>query len=151
MAIPLSDIGVLPTGCVIKYIPDSVWWRTSYCIPSPLSSTSVIKQKGFGFTVFNATFNNISGISWLSVLSVEETRAPGENHWPVASHWQTLSHNVVSSTFPWTGFEFTTIVVIDTDCLTFSNCILQLLDFFPEENRWNIWEKNHCKLREAIF
>jgi hypothetical protein len=42
-------------------------------------------------------------------------------------------------------------VVIDTDCLTFSNCILQLLDFFPEENRWNIWEKNHCKLREAIF
>ena len=21
---------------------------------------------------------------------------PGENHWPVASHWQTLSHNVVS-------------------------------------------------------
>jgi hypothetical protein len=29
----------------------------------------------------------------------------------------------------------TTIVVIDTDCLTFSNCILQLLDFFPEENR----------------
>ena len=23
---------------------------------------------------------------------------PGKNHWPVASHWQTLSHNVVSST-----------------------------------------------------
>jgi hypothetical protein len=29
---------------------------------------------------------------------VEETRVPGENHRPVASHWQTLSHNVVSST-----------------------------------------------------
>ena len=28
---------------------------------------------------------------------MEETGAPGENHWPVASHWQTLSHNVVSS------------------------------------------------------
>jgi hypothetical protein len=28
---------------------------------------------------------------------VEETGVPGENHWPVASHWQTLSHNVVSS------------------------------------------------------
>jgi hypothetical protein len=27
---------------------------------------------------------------------VEETGVPGENHWPVASHWQTLSHNVVS-------------------------------------------------------
>jgi hypothetical protein len=29
---------------------------------------------------------------------VEETGVPGENHWPVASHWQTVSHNVVSST-----------------------------------------------------
>jgi hypothetical protein len=33
--------------------------------------------------VFNATFNNISVISWLSVLLVEET---GENDQPVASH-----------------------------------------------------------------
>jgi hypothetical protein len=48
--------------------------------------------------VFNATFNNISVISWGSVLLVEETGVPGENHWPVASQWQTLSHNVVSST-----------------------------------------------------
>jgi len=47
------------------------------------------------FMVFNATFNNISVISWRSVLLVEETR---ENHWPVESHWQTLSHNVVSIT-----------------------------------------------------
>jgi hypothetical protein len=35
---------------------------------------------------------------WWSVLLVEETRVPEENHWPVASHWQTLLHNVVSST-----------------------------------------------------
>jgi hypothetical protein len=42
--------------------------------------------------VFNATFNNIS------VILVEENKVPGENHIPVASHWQTLSHNVVSST-----------------------------------------------------
>ena len=26
---------------------------------------------------------------------MEETGGPGENHRPVASHWQTLSHNVV--------------------------------------------------------
>ena len=45
--------------------------------------------------VFNATFNSISVISWRSVLLVEET---GENDRPVASHCQTLSHNVVSST-----------------------------------------------------
>jgi hypothetical protein len=45
--------------------------------------------------VFNATFNNISVISWRSVLLVEETGGPGEIHRPVASHWQTLSHNYV--------------------------------------------------------
>jgi len=47
---------------------------------------------------FNATFNNISVISWRSVLLVGETGVPGENHRPAASHCQTLSHNVVSST-----------------------------------------------------
>ena len=41
--------------------------------------------------VFSATFNSIS------VLLVEETGVPGENHWPVASHWRTLSHNDLSS------------------------------------------------------
>ena len=52
-------------------------------------------NSGWWFMVFNATFNNNSVISWRAVLSVEET---GENHRPVASHWQTLSHNVASST-----------------------------------------------------
>jgi hypothetical protein len=33
-----------------------------------------------------------------SVLLVEETGGPRENHWRVASHWQTLSYNVVSGT-----------------------------------------------------
>ena len=42
--------------------------------------------------IINATFNTISAISWRSVLLVEETRVPGENH------WHSLSHNVVSST-----------------------------------------------------
>ena len=48
------------------------------------------------FMVFNTTFNNILAISWQSVLLVEETGVPRENHRPVASHCQTLSHNVVS-------------------------------------------------------
>jgi hypothetical protein len=47
--------------------------------------------------VFNATFNNILVISWRSVLLVEETGVPGENHRHVASHRQTSLHNVVSS------------------------------------------------------
>jgi hypothetical protein len=36
------------------------------------------------FWRFNATFSNISAISWLSVLVVEEA---GENHRPCASNW----------------------------------------------------------------
>jgi len=49
--------------------------------------------------VFNASFNNnISVISWRSVLLMEETSVPGENHRPAANHRQTLSHHVVSST-----------------------------------------------------
>jgi len=36
--------------------------------------------------VFKATFNNISAISWRSVLLVEETGVPGENHQLVTSH-----------------------------------------------------------------
>jgi len=35
--------------------------------------------------VFNATFNNISVISWLSVLLVKETGVPRENQQPPAS------------------------------------------------------------------
>jgi len=47
--------------------------------------------------VFKATFNNISVILWRSVLLVEETGVPRENHWPAASHCQNLSHHVASS------------------------------------------------------
>jgi hypothetical protein len=36
--------------------------------------------------VFNAIFNNISAILWQSVLLVEQTGVPGENHQPVVSH-----------------------------------------------------------------
>ena len=51
-----------------------------------------------GVMVFNTTFNDISAISLWSVLLVKETRVPGGNHWPTTSQWQTVSHNVVSST-----------------------------------------------------
>jgi hypothetical protein len=48
--------------------------------------------------VFNATFNNISVISWQSALLMEETGLPKETHRPAASYFQTLSHYVSSST-----------------------------------------------------
>ena len=41
-----------------------------------------------GFVVFNVTFSNISLTSWQSVLLVEETGIPGENHRSDASHCQ---------------------------------------------------------------
>jgi hypothetical protein len=46
----------------------------------------MIKLLGIRVIVFNAIFNNISVILWLSVLLVEETGVPRENHRPVASH-----------------------------------------------------------------
>jgi hypothetical protein len=36
--------------------------------------------------VFNATFNTISAISWRSVLEVEDTGVPEENHQPAKCH-----------------------------------------------------------------
>jgi hypothetical protein len=44
--------------------------------------------------VLNATFNNISAISWWSVLLLEETEVPKGNHRPAASYWQALLLNV---------------------------------------------------------
>jgi hypothetical protein len=41
----------------------------------------------FDFIVFNATFSNISAISWRPVLVVEEAGVPGETHRPWASNW----------------------------------------------------------------
>jgi hypothetical protein len=67
------------------------------------------------FMLFNGTFNNVSTISWWSVLLVEETGVPGENHRPASSHWQTLSHNIVSSTSRLNEVRTQTLVVIDTD------------------------------------
>jgi hypothetical protein len=53
---------------------------------------STISGSGW-LMVLNATFNNISVISWQSVLLAEKTGVFRENHRPVASHWQSLSHN----------------------------------------------------------
>ena len=55
--------------------------------------------------VFNANINNISDISWRSVLFVEETGVLGENHRSTASHLQTLQHDVVSSTPHQSGIQ----------------------------------------------
>ena len=58
-----------------------------------MDQTSVIKVSWYcsegvwlWVTLFKATSNNISVISWWSVLLMEETRVPREKHCPTASH-----------------------------------------------------------------
>jgi hypothetical protein len=62
-----------------------------------------------GLECWNASFNNISVISWQSVSLVEET---GENH----RLTNFITQYYIEYTSPWVGFELTTLVVIGTDC-----------------------------------
>ena len=64
----------------------------SHCISATLPQTK-IQCYGYGVS----RHFNISVIWLRLVLLVGETRVPRENHLPVASHWQTLSHKVVLS------------------------------------------------------
>jgi hypothetical protein len=65
----------------------------------------------------NVTFNNISVISWRSVLLVKETEHP-ERKTPTCRNSMTnfITHCYIEYMSPWTGFEFTTLVAIGTDC-----------------------------------
>jgi hypothetical protein len=54
------------------------------------------------FLVFNATFSNISAISWWPVLEVEEA---GENHRSWASNWELLSLAAVSRVHPFCNLQ----------------------------------------------
>jgi hypothetical protein len=51
-----------------------------------LSAASITEKSLVWFMMFNATFNNISVISWRSVLLVDKTGVARENHQPVTSH-----------------------------------------------------------------
>jgi hypothetical protein len=45
--------------------------------------------------LFNATFNNISAIPWWSVLLVEETGVPVENHRPILEVTEKLLYHIM--------------------------------------------------------
>jgi hypothetical protein len=70
----------------------------SVCVTILKGKNNSVKRARVSVIVLNATVNNISVISWRSVLLMQETGVPRENHRPAVSHWQTLSHIVVSST-----------------------------------------------------
>ena len=75
-------------GCILYFYQ---WGR----------SRNVIQSLCGWFMVFNASFSNISVISWRSVLLVEETVVPGENHRPIAylKHkcWNTNIVNLIKA------------------------------------------------------
>jgi hypothetical protein len=65
--------------------------------------------------VFNATLNNISVISWRTVLLVEETGVPGETtDLPQVTDKLMMLYLIHLG---WTGFQLITLVVIGTDCM----------------------------------
>jgi hypothetical protein len=68
-----------------------------------------------GFMVFNATFNNISVISWRSVLLVEKSEYQ-KNTTELPQVTDKLDHIVLYDS-PWAGIELSTSVVIGPDCI----------------------------------
>jgi hypothetical protein len=59
----------------------------------------------------------------------------GKKHWPVASHWQTLSHNVVSSK---PRHELTTLVVIKPRWYLETKCVKCMLFLYIANTIINI-------------
>jgi hypothetical protein len=99
----------------------------------------------FMVMMLNAISNNISLISWRSILLTGETSVPGENHQPVTSHWQTLSYNVVH--LPWAGFELTTLVMIGTDWI--GSCNPTTIRSWPQQPLINF--KTILKLKKSFY
>ena len=74
----------------------------------------------------NATFNNISFVSWRSVLLMEETGVCGENYQPVTIMLYRVH-------LAWAWFEFTTLVILGTDCIGSYKFIFHKISNIVEE------------------
>jgi hypothetical protein len=73
-----------PALSIISFFPVSI--TVSQC--SLFLCLHELLFVGLGVMVLNTTFNIISVISWRSVLLVEETGVPGENHRPITDKLQ---------------------------------------------------------------
>jgi hypothetical protein len=79
--------------------------------------------------VFNAIFNNISVISWRSVLLVEETEGP-EKTADLSQVTDKLYH-IILYTSPWSRFELTISVMTGTDCIGNPTSSIQTFSSVP--------------------
>ena len=113
--LPVLTWHVLVISVNVIMITASIFQNKTRC-PTPWKKPYHILQGLFEhyslmIMVCNATFNNISVISWRSLFGccffflVEEARVPRENHRLATRHGQTLPHNVVSSTPRLSGIQ----------------------------------------------
>jgi len=81
-----SSCYICGTRCVILVINSVIihkWGKEQIVITTNgIYHVVFVKVSIVRVMVFYATFNNISVISWRSVLLMEVTGIPGENHWP---------------------------------------------------------------------
>jgi hypothetical protein len=99
---------------ICSYIPSSHYVSSWYEMSLPHLSRFTLVSEYFFFNFLMNIFLDITPQTINQLINhhivyytisrfcfihiVEETGVPGENHRPVASHQQTLSHNVISST-----------------------------------------------------
>ena len=106
------------TQCFPRLIADwqlKIWTLTVTTDGMSIAYMLVYCQRNgffFNFWCLNATFSNISAISWWSVLLVEDP----EKITDMSQVTDKLYH-IMLYTLPWAGIESTTSVVICTDCI----------------------------------
>ena len=102
--------------------------------------------------LFNTTFNNISVISWQSVLLVGETSIPRENHQSVVSHLRRYHIMLYRVHLAWAGFKLTTLVVIGTDWIGSYKSNYHKIDFITSlvYSGFSL-DRFHCKIKTIKY
>ena len=87
----INNLNVTIHGFMLQII-DTIIFRVQWLSNIYHASRLIVEQVNsvydlIWFIVFNATFSNISAISWRPVLVVEEIGVPGETHRPWTNNW----------------------------------------------------------------